>query len=699
MIFKNYILFCVFFSSVLCANKIDKAYQALSVFDYFKAKQLFYKSLKSNQVNASFGLATIYYKTDNPFSNIDSAAKYIAISLAKFKDTASFYHFEINKNSIHNLSKRIAIKGYSIYAEAPNIEKINYYLSRYYFAGDSLLQISFNRRDQFKLGNCFALQASQYVKDFMDSYPETSYYEKAQQTFYDFEYLEQINKNDINSYKIFLKKFPKNYNKNRAEENLFELTIKLKNEDSLNTFIKKYSTSLTSENAWKLLYSSNVKVYSKQNLENFLIKYPLYPNRDLIDKEVNLAEQILIPFKNKENKTGYVDTLGNWIIEPLYDDALLFSEGFASVCKDDTCFYIDKEGHKIFKNYFEEAESYQNGIAIVKKENLYYLINRVGQIISKPFQEINSMTSYLFVCRENDKYGAINAEAKTIIPFVYNKLGDFKNGYAYYATSKYGLVSQSNIALNPNWDWISDVDENNIVVISKENKFGLMHTTEEIILPTDFDYIKLCSNGIYLIVKDKLYGFYNALDKCYVTAIDYDYNSSYEPNYYSNGKYFKLIKKDEVALIDANGRYSISFGIFSNLFFAKCDIIRAVKNNKYGYLNRKLKPISAYEFEQATDFENNLAIVKKALFTQLIDDSGKVIYSIKNGDLIKVETTYYKVHTDNELYGLINNKGITLLPNQFQSIELVNSNLFRCQKTDDSSIYLFNSVTRELKRM
>ena len=98
MIFKNYILFCVFFSSVLCANKIDKAYQALSVFDYFKARQLFYKSLKSNQVNASFGLATIYYKTDNPFSNIDSAAKYIAISLANFKDTASFYHFEINKN-------------------------------------------------------------------------------------------------------------------------------------------------------------------------------------------------------------------------------------------------------------------------------------------------------------------------------------------------------------------------------------------------------------------------------------------------------------------------------------------------------------------------------------------------------------------------------------------------------------------------
>jgi len=55
------------------------------------------------------------------------------------------------------------------------------------------------------------------------NYPESKLYNKAQKIFYDFEYLENINVTEINSYKRFLKKYQKNYNKRRAEVNLFEL--------------------------------------------------------------------------------------------------------------------------------------------------------------------------------------------------------------------------------------------------------------------------------------------------------------------------------------------------------------------------------------------------------------------------------------------------------------------------------------------
>ena len=79
----------------------------------------------------------------------------------------------------------------------------------------------------------------------------------------------------------------------------------------------------------------------------------------------------------------------------------------------------------------------------------------------------------------------------------------------------------------------------------------------------------------------------NCKGKCFVTAVEYDYDPAFEPAYYTNGNYFKLLKDDEVGLVDANGRYSINFGAYTNLFFAKCDIIRIQKNNKFGFVEAK----------------------------------------------------------------------------------------------------------------
>lgn len=697
---SKWIYFLVFFPQFLFCNNIEKAYKALSIFDYFKSKQLFYNSYKSNTANASFGLATIFYRTDNPFSNIDSAAKYIAISKSYFKDTISFESYHVNNTTINKFASDIALKGYAKYCNNLNVDNLNYYLNKFFFADENLIESCLVKRDQIVLGNFSAFQQSDSINVFLLNYPESKLYGKAQKIFYDLEYLENINVSEINSYKRFLKHYQKNYNKLRAEVNLFELTKLLANEDSLFEFINTYSTIQTRDDAWKYLYSNTVKVYSKKNLQNFINKYPQYPYKEIISKELHLVEQILIPLKDGSNKFGYIDTLANWIILPQYDDAMDFSEGFASVCKNDSCFYISKDGKSISGNYFEETESYKNGVAIVKKGTFFYLINRSGQIISKPYTEINNSSDDLFVCKKDGFFGAINADAEVVIPFEYNKLGDFKNGFAYYLTTTFGLVNKNNVTIKAEWDWISDSDENEIAIVASEKKYGLLKTNGEIILPAQYDYIKPCSNGIYLIVKNNLYGFYNCIEKCFVTGIEFDYNNSYEPDYYSNGKYFKLFKKDDVALIDANGRYSIPFGLYSNLFFAKCDIVRIKKNNKYGFVDRKLKQVSPIDFNEATDFDDNIAIVEKSDNSLLINTFGKSIFSIKAGKILKVNGRYFKVWTESlEMFGLLNNKGEILLQNNYTSIEPLNEFLFRCEKKDDNSIYIFNSRNKILKKI
>lgn len=224
--------------------------------------------------------------------------------------------------------------------------------------------------------------------------------------------------------------------------------------------------------------------------------------------------------------------------------------------------------------------------------------------------------------------------------------------------------------------------------------FGLLHTNENVILNPQFDFIEQCANGLYLLVKNGFYGFYDSKENCYVTNIEFDYNKTIRADDYTNGKYFKLLKNNEVALIDANGRHSINFGTYTNLFFAKCDVIRIQKNNKFGFVDRKLKPITPVEFDQATDFDNDIAIVKKGNKTLLINKDGKVIFTNKDGEIEKISSDLFLIKS-NSLCGVLDYLGSNLLATEFQKIELIDSHFYHCLKSDGTS-YLWNSITKQL---
>ncbi len=695
---KRIITFLLIFSikTAFC-SQIEDAYKALSIYDYFKAKQLFYKSISKKPCHASFGLATIYYRTDNPFSNVDSAAKYIAICSTQFKDTISYSTYHINSNSIYALAQLIAQKGFQKYCSDYSVDNINHFLKHFYFANDSLLSQSFDYRDQKLVEYYLSYQSSDSLNTFLQRYPESSLYSKAKKQYFNFQYHENVDESNAAQLKTFIKQFSHNPNVFLAETKLFELTKQLHLADSLNSFIEKYSTAQTKEDAWKALYSESVKGYNAESLSTFLTKYPNYPYSESIIKEINLSQHILFPLKSSnEDYYGYVDTLGNWVIKPVYSDAMPFAEGYAAVCKNDSCYYIDKAGHKVFELYFDEAENYKNGIAIVKKETNYFLLNRSGQIISKGYQDIGEASNGLYVCQYNNLYGAINSKGEINIPFSYHKLGNFKNGYAYYLSKAYGLVDIYNETLKAQWDWVSDVDSNLMVIVKKNNKFGIMNLSEKLLLPAEYDYIAACPNNIYLVVKNNLYGFFNIKENCFVTSIDYAYNQAYESNYYSDGKYFTLVKNNEVALTNTNGKQLINFGTFANVFLTNNELMRVQRNNKFGFIDKKLKPITPIEFDIASNYENGLAIVSKNGLSQLINTQGKSLYSIKGGFIYPLNNFFYKTSL-NELVGLISNKGEVLLNSEYTTIETIDAHLLRCKKTD--GLYLYNAHTKTLKKI
>ncbi len=180
---KKYILvLCVICAFKGFGTKISSAYEALSVYDYFKARALFYSSLSKYPSEAGYGLATIYYRNDNPFSNIDSAAKYIARSAKTFKDTARLSGYVVSPATIASLSRAISLKGFQQHARHNTACDLNYFLEQFWFSSDSLLRKALWIRDDISLKRYSSSRSSDSIRVFLWGYPESELYGIAKKT-------------------------------------------------------------------------------------------------------------------------------------------------------------------------------------------------------------------------------------------------------------------------------------------------------------------------------------------------------------------------------------------------------------------------------------------------------------------------------------------------------------------------------------
>ena len=170
-------------SSQSFGSKISEGFKALSIYDYFKAKQLFYKCLKKHPSASAFGLATIFLRTDNPFTNIDSAAKYISISKNQFKDTITYSSYHITNSSIDFLIEKIGLEGFKKYSGQNSVDAYNHFLMQFYFSDSTLLEQAFYKRDELEFSKVLATQSSEQITAFLLQYPQTTLYKKAKKIY------------------------------------------------------------------------------------------------------------------------------------------------------------------------------------------------------------------------------------------------------------------------------------------------------------------------------------------------------------------------------------------------------------------------------------------------------------------------------------------------------------------------------------
>jgi hypothetical protein len=89
------------------------------------------------------------------------------------------------------------------------------------------------------------------------------------------------------------------------------------------------------------------------------------------------------------DKVGFINIKGEIVIEPQFDWADEFSEGFCIVRNDNEELgsgkseFINTKGEKVFKKKFDYASKFENGKAKVEFEKEWFFIDTNGEIIEK----------------------------------------------------------------------------------------------------------------------------------------------------------------------------------------------------------------------------------------------------------------------------------------------------------------------------
>ena len=653
------------------ASKLEKGFEALRMYDYFVAKKLLSEmNAKRTDPYSSYGLALIFSRNDNPFTNVDSAGKYIRLSYHIFLAsplTQTLSGFIIDGSNILNLADTISQKMYQKVKQVNTISAYNFFLENFYLAKKKLLQDAVYARDELEFNTVVETNNSDITGQFMLLHPQSGFYQEAfilqEKQVYD----ENTQANTAQAYISFLKKYPKNMMVKTAHEKLFAIYRVQKDISGLASFVKNYPEAYQNIEAWKLLFSLSVKEFSFDELKSFVREYPEFPLKTSILNELELNKLLLYPYQHGDF-SGFIDAKGKFVIKPMYDAASDFYEGLSVVSKNDSVYFINKQNVNPFGKIYSDALVFKNGIAPVKQNNKWFFINRQGQSISRTYDEINELSDNVYVVKLGDKYGALDHFGQTILEPKFDKLGDFKNDYAYYMEKgSYGFVSRNGAVHKAEFEWISDFNGQQIAIIQQNNKYGLINVVGKKILEAECDQILKTNSSVFILISNNFYGFFSS-EGCFITPVTYDFIKEKPTEYYTDGTLFKLQKKTEQSIVDANGHVYINFGAYQEINFPCNDLMRVKQKNKFGYLDKKLNPVISFKYSQAADFSDSLALVKVKEFNTLIGLEGGEVFST-GAEIIKISPHYYSVTDDSR--SIINQKG-EMIYTEVDNIQKVN---------------------------
>ncbi len=312
-------------------------------------------------------------------------------------------------------------------------------------------------------------------------------------------------------------------------------------------------------------------------------------------------EYELLPVK-MDQKWGYIDNEGKIVINPQFDEAFLFSNGLSLVKAGALYGYIGSDGKYVINPMYKNATYFADGLALVATENGYpTFINKKGEIkfTVNEADECRLFAEDLAAFKSNSKWGFIDNSGKIIINAQFDRVGDFKEGMALFASDinmkmQYGYINKKGeIAINAQFEEASPF-QNGLALVKVNNKYGFIDKSGKFVINAQFDYAEPFSEDLALIKSGEKFGYIDKSGKIVINP-QFDKVGSFK-----EGLALAVSIDEKFGYINQKGNFEINAQFDEARPFNKK--LAAVKiNNKYGFIDKTGKIIINPQFDGIFD--------------------------------------------------------------------------------------------------
>jgi hypothetical protein len=134
-----------------------------------------------------------------------------------------------------------------------------------------------------------------------------------------------------------------------------------------------------------------------------------------------------------QGRWGYIDLNGNLLQEIAYQSCQPFVHGWGRVQKDEKWNYVNRSGDLLLADWVDEARDFSEDLAAVKVGEVWGFVNLEGEMVIKPqFSGVSGFTNGLSSASEPDdiRFGYINPKGNYVIDPGFDVISNFAHGVA-----------------------------------------------------------------------------------------------------------------------------------------------------------------------------------------------------------------------------------------------------------------------------
>jgi len=655
-------------------KKLDKAFEALAIYDYFKAKNLFEKTLEKEPVASAYGLGKIYYEERNHFFHLDSSEKYLNYAINYFKivnekDRLKLTRWNVDSMQLAIAKDDLANKIFSRYLDRKNQASVESFLNRFPDFSDRKEVIDLRNNLAFAKakndGSLFALRS------FMDNYPNAKEVSKAQELYDRIQFEQNTSAGTEEDLVKFINEHPESPYLRHSQDKLYDIYQSKDRFEDYQLFMQTYPENPNFMDAAEQLIELALYDFNLESLVKLTSKFPRIKSLNKYQKYVQFFHQL-----NEETRFRKGE---------LYENT---EEGFRTVFLEEKVNFINPLFEEVSNEYFEDALGFSQGLCVVFNEGKYGLIDRRGKfILPIIYDEIGEFSSGLIMGYRGEEYLYFDKYGEERLSIDVLPVGDFKDSFLLIKDGEgYGMIDrEKNYILEPNFEWLEHFNKDSIARFRINGKYGLINVKRDTLINPDFDFISLPNEGIRFLEKEGELQFLN--DTKFSDTFDvHDRKSSQFRNGYS-----VVSIKTKFGIIDSN---------FNEVLPLKYSEIRNLGNghfsikekNKFKYFNAQTAKIGKTTYSELRSGNKQHLIFKNQDFVGLIDRFENVIFKKEKSNL-NVMGSYFTIENEEGKFGLLDQMGLEIIKTEFERIEKLSINSFKLKKEAKTIIY--NTETRE----